>query len=84
MFWVLKRTVSPFREDFIFAKLRICEVSRKLNPRENFQICSMSKLVEVCNDLKIRNMYCARFGRGIHKFCVFGRKYCVLGVVADV
>ena len=43
MFWVLKRTVSPFREDFIFAKLRRCEVSRKLNPRENFQICSMSK-----------------------------------------
>ena len=38
----------------------------------------------MCNDLKIRNMYCARFGRGIHKFCVFGRKYCVLGVVADV
>ena len=34
--------ISPFREDFIFTKLRICEVSRKLNPRENFQIYSMS------------------------------------------
>ena len=34
------RVISPFREDFIFTKLRICEVSRKLNPHENFRIYS--------------------------------------------
>ena len=28
------RVILPFREGFIFTKLRICEVSRKLSPRE--------------------------------------------------
>ena len=34
------RVILPFREGFIFTKLRICEVSRKLSPRENFRIYS--------------------------------------------
>ena len=34
------RVILPIREDFIFMKLHICEVSRKYNPRENFQIYS--------------------------------------------
>ena len=33
--------ISSFREGYIFTKLRICEVSRKYNPRENFRIYSM-------------------------------------------
>ena len=32
------RVISPFRGDFIFTKLRMCEVSRKYNLRENFRI----------------------------------------------
>ena len=35
------KEISPFREGFIFTKLRIFEVSRKLNPRENFRIYSI-------------------------------------------
>ena len=35
------RVISPIREDLIFTKLRICEVSRKLNSRENFRIYSI-------------------------------------------
>ena len=38
---VIDAVVSPFREDFIFSKLRICEVSRKENPREIFRVYSM-------------------------------------------
>ena len=34
------RETLTFREGFIFTKLRICEVSRKLSPRENFRIYS--------------------------------------------
>ena len=34
------RVISAFPEDFTFTKLRICEVSRKLNPRKNFRIYS--------------------------------------------
>ena len=30
------RVISPFRADFIFTKLCIFEVSRKLNPHEKF------------------------------------------------
>ena len=37
---VNNRVISPFCKDFIFTKLRICKVSRKLNPHENFQIYS--------------------------------------------
>ena len=33
---VSDRLISPFHEGLIFTKFRICEVSRKLNPRENF------------------------------------------------
>ena len=36
-----ERVVLPFREGFIFTKLRICEVSRDLSPRENFRIYSI-------------------------------------------
>ena len=36
--------ISAFREDYIFTKLHICEVSRKQNPRENFGINSTSKV----------------------------------------
>ena len=36
------RELSPIRESLIFAKLRICEVSRKFNSRENFRIYSIS------------------------------------------
>ena len=32
--------ISPIRESLIFTKLRIYEVSRKLNSRENFRIYS--------------------------------------------
>ena len=35
------KEISPFPEDFIFKKLRICEVSRKQNPCKNFQIYSI-------------------------------------------
>ena len=34
------RVILPFREGFIFAKLRIREVLQKYNLRENFQIHS--------------------------------------------
>ena len=34
------RVITLFREGLIFTKVRICEVSRKLNSRENFQIYS--------------------------------------------
>ena len=33
---VKDRVISPIREDFMFTKLRICQVSGKQNPRENF------------------------------------------------
>ena len=35
------RVISPFRKCFLFTKLRICKVLRKLNPRENFRIYSI-------------------------------------------
>ena len=35
------RVISPIHEDFIFTKLGVCEVSRKLNTRENFRIYSI-------------------------------------------
>ena len=38
------RVISPIREGLIFTKLRICEVSRKLNSRENFRNYSNSKV----------------------------------------
>ena len=38
---VSDRVISPIRESLIFTKLRICEVSRKLNSRENFRIYSI-------------------------------------------
>ena len=34
------RVILSFCEGLIFTKLRICEVSRKYNPRENFRIYS--------------------------------------------
>ena len=54
--------ISPFREDFIFTKLRICEVSRILNPRKNFRIYSKQfkqKRVHLC--FKERNYLCFCF-----------------------
>ena len=35
------RVILPFREGFIFTKLRNCEVSRNYSPRENYRIYSM-------------------------------------------
>ena len=40
---VKDRVISPIREDFIFMKLRICEVSQKLNPHGNFPIYSVTQ-----------------------------------------
>ena len=40
-----ERVILPFREGFIFTKLRTCEVSRKLSPRENFLIYSIAVAV---------------------------------------
>ena len=40
------RVISAFREDFIFTKLRICEVSRKYIPRQNFRIYSIGIMRE--------------------------------------
>ena len=37
------KVILPFRELFNFTKLRICEVSRKSNPCENFRIYSHLK-----------------------------------------
>ena len=39
------RVISPIREGLILTKLRICEVSRKLNSRENFRIYSSFRFV---------------------------------------
>ena len=39
------RVISSFREGFIFAKLRTCEVSRKLNLLENFRIYSIDSFL---------------------------------------
>ena len=36
------RVISPIREEFICTKLRICEVSRKKDPRENFWIYTLN------------------------------------------
>ena len=33
---VNERVIVPFREDFIFKKLRLCEVSRKITPSQKF------------------------------------------------
>ena len=41
---VNERVISPIHEGFIFTKLRICEVSRNYNPRENFRIYSTFKV----------------------------------------
>ena len=37
---VNERVISPYCENFILTKLRICEVPRKQNPRDNFRIYS--------------------------------------------
>ena len=39
------RVILPFCEGFNFTKLRICEVSQKYVPRENFRIYSIIKRV---------------------------------------
>ena len=39
--------IFPFREGFIFTKLRICEVSRKYSPRENLRIYSIHFLTNI-------------------------------------
>ena len=39
--------ILTFREDFIFRKLRICEVSQKWNPRENLRIYSSTCILQV-------------------------------------
>ena len=49
---VKDRVISPIREGLIFTKLRMCEVSRKLNSRENFQIYSIKSLYECSNKRK--------------------------------
>ena len=38
------RVISLYREIFIFTKLHISDISRKLNPRENFRIYSTKSL----------------------------------------
>ena len=43
---VKDKVISPFREGFVFTKLRICEVLRKQNPRKNFRIYSTFVLGE--------------------------------------
>ena len=42
---VNERVISAFRKDFIFTKLRICNVSRKENPCENFRAYSINKFI---------------------------------------
>ena len=39
---VYLRVISSFREGFIFAKIRFREVSKKYNPRENFEFTTLS------------------------------------------
>ena len=48
--------ISPFREDFIFTKLRICEVSLKLNPRENFRIYSKNMSLNACKPKQMKKV----------------------------
>ena len=40
---VYDRMLKSFRKNFTFSKLRICEVSRNLNPRENFPFYSITR-----------------------------------------
>ena len=45
------RVISVFCEDFIFTKLRMCEVSRKENPRENFRFTVYYKLGKMTTNM---------------------------------
>ena len=44
--------ISPFREGFVFTKLRICEVSRKLNTSENKKRKQNETNIMVLNSVK--------------------------------
>ena len=71
------RVISPLHGGFVFTKLRICEVSRKLNPRENFRNSKSMRAVsffmlllssvECCQKRSVKNV--SRFGSRVGPTC---------------
>ena len=51
------RVILPFREGFIFMNLRICKVSRKLSPHENFRIYSIRPDHEIMVLISIMSLF---------------------------
>ena len=65
---VNNRVITPFREGLIFMKLRISEVSLKINSHENLRIYS----INVLKSLLLHN-----FNKIVIKICEkYGSKFC--------